>query len=496
MFKTVLATSLIAGVYSRDSPHALRRRTANPEAKGELSQHESVSLLGLQFLDNSEDEQLLQVEEQQHASMKSHISLLEQTLSELGRFFNSKDQPIVLSQSHNHARLVLKRQRRHDLSRDEGPFTLKNEEDPEDFLQLTDVQDPEKLLPECGVEGPDRSYCIQMYNDHDMAYMADVYIGTPPQKIRALFDTGSSNTWILNSKVKEINGLAYHSEQSSTSQATAQGADISFGSGSLSGHFYVDDLTIGVGEHAIKIKNQKFGNVEEQAGIFNGGFEAIIGMAYPELAEQGVTPVFDNMMSQQLLKNNMFAFYLTTKQAENMGIQSDLTFGYYDKTKFQGELVWHPVIFKYMFGLKLDDIKINGKSLGFCGPNGQRSECIVTVDSGTTMMSLPGWAFSQIQGKVPTHDTPVTCNQQQQFGELTWVINGHEYVFKPDEWVYPPYFETSLAQKEEEAFSKHMRAINKQDENIVRLGQSSAALAQLSSNPYHLSNEFEEDEMS
>lgn len=27
-----------------------------------------------------------------------------------------------------------------------------------------------------------------------------------------------------------------------------------------------------------------------------GGFEAIVGMAYPALAESGVTPVFDNMM--------------------------------------------------------------------------------------------------------------------------------------------------------------------------------------------------------
>ena len=94
-------------------------------------------------------------------------------------------------------------------------------------------------------------------------------------------------------------------------QKTDQTAAISFGIGDLSGHFYSDDLTIGEGEKAIKIKAQKFGNVEKQNGIFNGGFEAIIGMAYPALAEEGVTPVFDNMMNQNLLKNNLFAFYLT-----------------------------------------------------------------------------------------------------------------------------------------------------------------------------------------
>ena len=46
-----------------------------------------------------------------------------------------------------------------------------------------------------------------------------------------------------------------------------------------------------------------------------GGFEAIVGMAYPTLAESGVIPVFDNMMDQKLLKNNLFAFYLTPEKS-------------------------------------------------------------------------------------------------------------------------------------------------------------------------------------
>lgn len=90
----------------------------------------------------------------------------------------------------------------------------------------------------------------------------------------------------------------------------------------------------------------------------------------------------------------MFAFYLTTKQAENLGIQSDLTFGYYDKAKFKGELTWHNVGYQYMFGVPLDDIKINGKSTGVC--QNRPEGCLITFDSGTSLMSVPTFASKKL----------------------------------------------------------------------------------------------------
>jgi len=56
-------------------------------------------------------------------------------------------------------------------------------------------------------------------------------------------------------------------------------------------------------------------------------------------------------MSQKLLQSNIFAFYLTHKKDEAIGVQSDLTFGYYDATKFSGDIHWNPIIFQYMFAV-------------------------------------------------------------------------------------------------------------------------------------------------
>jgi hypothetical protein len=53
------------------------------------------------------------------------------------------------------------------------------------------------------------------------------------------------------------------------------------------------------------------------------------------------------------------------------GLDSELTFGYYDKSKYTGDMVWHPIMHKLMFGIQLDDIKVNGVPLNICNNEGQ-----------------------------------------------------------------------------------------------------------------------------
>lgn len=92
------------------------------------------------------------------------------------------------------------------------------------------------------------------------------------------------------------------------------------------------------------------------------------------------------MMDQKVLKSNIFAFYYGSQG-------NDLSLGYYDKAKFTGDITWYDVAFKYMYGIKFDDIKINGKSTGVCGLG---KECLITFDSGTTLMSIPTFAAKKL----------------------------------------------------------------------------------------------------
>jgi len=96
------------------------------------------------------------------------------------------------------------------------------------------------------------------------------------------------------------------------------------------------------------------------------------------------------MIEQKVLQSNIFAFYFTSSKEDNNKHYSEMTMGYYDKTKFTGELEWAPVVYKYMYGVKLDDIKINGKAMNIC--EGRKEGCLITFDSGTSLLSFPNFA--------------------------------------------------------------------------------------------------------
>jgi len=59
------------------------------------------------------------------------------------------------------------------------------------------------------------------------------------------------------------------------------------------------------------VKGQVFGEATKQPGetFVDAKFDGILGMAYPSIAEDGVTPVFYNMVSQNLVNDAVFAFY-------------------------------------------------------------------------------------------------------------------------------------------------------------------------------------------
>ena len=63
---------------------------------------------------------------------------------------------------------------------------------------------------------------------------------------------------------------------------------------------------------------------------FSSDYDGIIGLAYPSFAEENVQPFFDNLMQNELLKQNVFSFFLSNHSGES----SELMLGGWDETKY------------------------------------------------------------------------------------------------------------------------------------------------------------------
>ena len=170
---------------------------------------------------------------------------------------------------------------------------------------------------------------LDLHNEHNYGYMGTVYMGSDLQPIRAIFDTGSANSWILSKKAVEDSRHKddFQPFDESTSETFREmkphkSAHITFGSGDLEGYFAYDQVTLGhknalgLGK-TLTIDDYNFGLVEEQH-VFSGTFDAIIGLAYPKMAERGTTPFFEGLINSGLLHdeqgnpNNVFSFYMST----------------------------------------------------------------------------------------------------------------------------------------------------------------------------------------
>lgn len=116
---------------------------------------------------------------------------------------------------------------------------------------------------------------MPLIDRYNTSYIGEIYFGTPAQKIRALFDTGSANCWVfsetakkeLPAKIKAHRKFySYNPAKSSTAGKPNDSSRcrIGFGSGWLKGLFTTDTVTLGnpsTPSKDIIVKNFTFGKV-------------------------------------------------------------------------------------------------------------------------------------------------------------------------------------------------------------------------------------------
>jgi len=253
------------------------------------------------------------------------------------------------------------------------------------------------------------------------SYMATVTVGTPGQDVALAIDTGSSDTWVLDSKADLCTDEEYQAEERTGCQTPFDSGDsstfkvlrrnafhITYGDGSgADGDYMTDAFSIG----DVSIEDLTMG-IAHNANLTQG----LLGIGYslneasnsddPSTRENEafVYPnIIDEMVSQGLIELPAYSLYLNDLEAET----GSILFGGLDTEKYQGNLVQMPIVPRQLrngseiyseFGVAITSFAIGGKDI----PMAETPSAI--LDSGTSLTYIPTSLASDIIRELDAYD--------------------------------------------------------------------------------------------
>ncbi|EAA20561.1 pepsinogen A-related [Plasmodium yoelii yoelii] len=217
----------------------------------------------------------------------------------------------------------------------------------------------------------DNKVILPLQQLQDSQYVGSIQIGNPPQTIKPIFDTGSTNIWVVSTKCRDKTCLKVHRYNHKLSNtfkyySPRTNLDIMFGTGIIQGTIGIDTFKIG----PFKIENQSFGLVKREKGsnkksnVFERiNFEGIIGLAFPTMLSTGGNPIYENLMASYNFPHNEFSIYIGMDNK-----YSALIFGGVEKKFFEGDIYMFPVVREYYWEIKFDGLYIDHQK--FCCDSG------------------------------------------------------------------------------------------------------------------------------
>ena len=262
---------------------------------------------------------------------------------------------------------------------------------------------------------------MQLDNFKNTQYSGEVGVGTPPQTMRVIFDTGSANFWVYSRACKTLAcqlHSTYDHRLSASYSPNGTALHIRYGSGSVGGHLAQDAVRLG---SLAPLPNQSIGEIAEETGkaFVYGKFDGILGMAFAAIAAPGTTPVFDNLLEHKLLRNGLFSFHLTdAERAPVVGAGGGaLLLGGVDpkfaSSPFLFVKLLSPSAPSY-WAVRLSGVHVEHEAVSACSlppsgigaTGGPESDvaCRVAVDTGTSLITGPSREMARLLRRTKVED--------------------------------------------------------------------------------------------
>ncbi|BET00944.1 cathepsin [Nesidiocoris tenuis] len=274
---------------------------------------------------------------------------------------------------------------------------------------------------------------IHLKTQGNVVYYGTIEIGTPPQEFEVVFDTGSSDLWVpsISCPTTFCKGhRRYVGANSTTYVADGAPVNIAYGSGTVVGMRSIDLVSIG----PLKIHNQPFAECLMEMSRFDSfDFDGVLGLAFPAIAMVSNVTVYENMLNQRLLANNLFSIYMKRSMWDQDG--GEIIFGGWDESKFDSDhLDFIPVISGAYWTFRIDQISAGVKI-------GERT--LAMVDSGSSYIYLEKPIaekfYNAIKGTNITRISSgviVDCLALDIMPSLEFTINSKTYSLNPRDYTF------------------------------------------------------------
>ncbi|EHA51318.1 saccharopepsin [Pyricularia oryzae 70-15] len=227
-------------------------------------------------------------------------------------------------------------------------------------------------------------------------YMVDVTVGTPPQNISVIFDTGSDQTWLnpqcigMSHQAICVASGSYNSSQSITAQNLSSEFSIIYGSGTVEGWYMRDTVSIA----GLSAENVQFGVATYSYAMDSG----ILGLGYDSV-------FMDELQGQGKIDSKDFSVSLGPNASPN----GEIVLGGVDTRKYFGPLKSIQMLddegpFASVLHYSVNLTYMGVTSKGSCKSTPATEADFVTptlVDTGSTIAHLPFAAANRTAAMIP-----------------------------------------------------------------------------------------------
>jgi saccharopepsin len=160
-----------------------------------------------------------------------------------------------------------------------------------------------------------------------------------------------------------------------------------------------------------------------------GKFDGLLGLGFNTISQYHIPTPFEQMVSQKLVDENLFAFYLP----DASGAQGELTLGGIDKSHYTGELVSVPLTSESYWEVSLDGLKFGDSTI-------VSSSTKAIIDSGTSMLAGPTDMVSKLATaagatSLAGKEYIVDCSKVSSLPDLDITLGGKPFKLTANDYV-------------------------------------------------------------